>query len=113
MPPAPSPSAVEIGPVSHWSRGFVLLSSLFPLRNGVKPRSAGSPGYTEASPTPREPAQGRRHCLRSPQCVVVAPGNVIPDASSESKFFSDPSEKAALTIQTHFRRYQQQKQEKK
>lgn len=33
-----------------------------------------------------------------------------PDASSDS---SDPSERAAITIQTHFRRYQQQKQEKK
>ena len=60
-----------------------------------------------------EPAQGHRHRLCSPRCSVVVPGNMIPDAGSESKFFSDPSEKAAVTIQTHFRRYQQQKQEKK
>lgn len=60
-----------------------------------------------------EPARGQQQHLRSLQCLLVFPGSVTPDASSESKFFSDPSEKAALTIQTHFRRYQQQKQEKK
>lgn len=49
----------------------------------------------------------------SQSSLLLTVGNVTPDASSEGKFFSDPSEKAALTIQTHFRRYQQQKQGKK
>ncbi|KFP54690.1 hypothetical protein N323_09344, partial [Cathartes aura] len=34
-------------------------------------------------------------------------------AGRETALPDDPSEKAAVTIQTHFRRYQQQKQEKK
>lgn len=59
-----------------------------------------------------EPCPGQQS-LCSLRCSVVILGNVTPDASSESEFFGDPSEKAAVTIQTHFRRYQQQKQEKK
>lgn len=44
--------------------------------------------------------------------LLLPPGDVTSDASKESKV-TDPSERAAITIQTHFRRYQQQKQEKK
>ncbi|OXB62381.1 hypothetical protein ASZ78_009447, partial [Callipepla squamata] len=51
--------------------------------------------------------------LKIMSSLSLTVGSVTPDASSEGKFFSDPSEKAALTIQTHFRRYQQQKQGKK
>ncbi|PKU27059.1 hypothetical protein llap_22637 [Limosa lapponica baueri] len=70
-------------------------------------------GGTRALPCSVELVWGHWHHLCSLGCSVVTPGSVTPDASSEGKFFSDPSEKAAVTIQTHFRRYQQQKQEKK
>lgn len=69
-------------------------------------------GDARALPCSVEPVQGHRHCPRSLWGWVLLPGTVTPDASSESKFCSDP-ERAAVTIQTCFRRYQQQKQEKK
>uniref|UniRef100_A0A8C3I7A6 Secreted protein n=2 Tax=Emydidae TaxID=8476 RepID=A0A8C3I7A6_CHRPI len=40
-------------------------------------------------------------------------GNVVPDSSSKSECLCDPTERAAVTIQTHYRKYQQHKQEKK
>ncbi|KFP34757.1 hypothetical protein N324_12844 [Chlamydotis macqueenii] len=69
---------------------------------------------TQRAPAPRhQPGQRvHGHSLCSLGCLTLALGNGSPDASGKSKAFSDPSEKAAITIQTHFRRYQQQKQEK-
>ncbi|CAM4688311.1 unnamed protein product [Caretta caretta] len=40
-------------------------------------------------------------------------GNMIPDSSSKSQSLCDPTERAAVTIQTHYRKYQQHKHEKK
>uniref|UniRef100_A0A672V8S8 Uncharacterized protein n=1 Tax=Strigops habroptila TaxID=2489341 RepID=A0A672V8S8_STRHB len=73
-------------------------------------RSSSFPWKTENSVTPE---RGRISQHNSIYSISGEKGNVTPDASNQSKFFSDPSEKAAVTIQTHFRRYQQQKQEKK
>ncbi|XP_027555117.1 uncharacterized protein LOC113975374 isoform X1 [Neopelma chrysocephalum] len=63
--------------------------------------------------TSRDSERGRSSRHNSVYSLSGDKGDVTPDASKESKFFSDPSERAAITIQTHFRRYQQQKQEKK
>lgn len=68
---------------------------------------------TQSRRTSRDSDRGRSSRHNSIYSISGDKGNVTPDASSEGKFFSDPSEKAALTIQTHFRRYQQQKQGKK
>ncbi|KFO69487.1 hypothetical protein N303_12990 [Cuculus canorus] len=68
--------------------------------------------YLVYQPLPWQiPGRSSRH--NSIYSISGEKGNTTPDANSEGKFFSDPSEKAAITIQTHFRRYQQQKQEKK
>uniref|UniRef100_A0A8C8S7F9 Secreted protein n=1 Tax=Pelusios castaneus TaxID=367368 RepID=A0A8C8S7F9_9SAUR len=40
-------------------------------------------------------------------------GNLMPVSSGESMSLCDPTERAAVTIQTHYRKYQQHKQEKK
>ncbi|KAJ7427412.1 centrosomal protein of 164 kDa [Willisornis vidua] len=63
--------------------------------------------------TSRDSERGRSSRHNSIYSLSGEKGDVTPDASKESKFISDPSERAAITIQTHFRRYQQQKQEKK
>ncbi|KFZ59969.1 hypothetical protein N321_14209 [Antrostomus carolinensis] len=67
---------------------------------------------TQSRRTSRDSERGRSSRHNSIYSISGEKGNVTPD-TSEGKFFSDPSEKAAVTIQTHFRRYQQQKQEKK
>ncbi|XP_076214549.1 uncharacterized protein LOC143170288 isoform X1 [Aptenodytes patagonicus] len=68
---------------------------------------------TQSRRTSRDSEKGGSSRHNSIYSISGEKGPVTPDASSESKFFSDPSEKAAVTIQTHFRRYQQQKQAKK
>ncbi|KFP64539.1 hypothetical protein N322_04681 [Cariama cristata] len=68
---------------------------------------------TQSRRTSRDSERGRSSRHNSIYSIPGEKGTVTPDASSESKVFSDPSEKAAVTIQTHFRRYQQQKQERK
>lgn len=40
-------------------------------------------------------------------------GAAPPEPSRESKCTCDPAERAAVTIQTHYRKYQQHKQEQK
>ncbi|KAM6044933.1 uncharacterized protein LJ206_018773 [Theristicus caerulescens] len=68
---------------------------------------------TQSRRTSRDSEKGRSSRHNSIYSISGEKGSATPDASSEGKLFSDPSEKAAVTIQTHFRRYQQQKQEKK
>ncbi|XP_027737175.1 uncharacterized protein LOC114056298 isoform X2 [Empidonax traillii] len=62
--------------------------------------------------TSRDSERGRNSRHNSIYSLSGDKGDVTPDARKDSKCFSDP-ERAAITIQTHFRRYQQQKQEKK
>ncbi|CAN8199052.1 unnamed protein product [Coccothraustes coccothraustes] len=62
--------------------------------------------------TSRDSERGRNSRHNSIYSLSGEKGDVTPDGSKESKV-TDPSERAAITIQTHFRRYQQQKQEKK
>lgn len=61
--------------------------------------------------TSRDSERGRDSRHNSIYLLSGEKGDVIPDASKESKV-TDRSERAAITIQTHFRRYQQQKQKK-
>ncbi|KFV78847.1 hypothetical protein N308_03411 [Struthio camelus australis] len=67
---------------------------------------------TQSRRTSRDSEKGRSSRHNSIYSNPGQAGNETPDASSESKFFLDPSEQAAVTIQTHFRRYQQHKKEK-
>ncbi|KFU86114.1 hypothetical protein M959_01856 [Chaetura pelagica] len=60
----------------------------------------------------RDSERGRSSRHNSVYSISEEKGSLSPEASSEGRFFSDASEKAALTIQNHFRRYQQQKEEK-
>uniref|UniRef100_A0A8D0KQ79 Uncharacterized protein n=1 Tax=Strix occidentalis caurina TaxID=311401 RepID=A0A8D0KQ79_STROC len=67
---------------------------------------------TQSRRTSRDSEKGRSSRQNSIYSISGETGNVTPDASCKRKSFSDP-EKAAVTIQTHFRRYQKQKQGKK
>ncbi|CAM9862035.1 unnamed protein product [Bubo scandiacus] len=67
---------------------------------------------TQSRRTSRDSEKGRSSRQNSIYSISGEIGNVTPDASCKRKSFSDP-EKAAVTIQTHFRRYQKQKQGKK